>query len=139
MPHYKPDEIEFITRLFAEGHSSRTISIISGRSVTGLDTFRYERKLPSVTVGKNGKSFRVVLSNDAFRSLAACAQELECSPSRLARVVLEICAKKELYGAILDLGGPHTGPAQIKETESRDGEACNGETCQTPAESSCQG
>jgi hypothetical protein len=118
---YSTGESEFITRLFAEGHSVPTIASITGRSIAALHDFRRTRGLPKPTVGRDGYNFRVFLSASAFGVLHQIACELGTTPSRAARIILEVCAQKQYYGQILNLG-PHSGaqeiPTENSETKS---------------------
>ena len=112
---WSDEETAFLKRLKSEAHSLHSVVLMLGRSPSAVQHKCRELEIPGWIVReRNGRKITITVPKDTFRNLEACAKELECSPSWLVRVVLTIIHQRQLWGALLKLGGPHDGPDEIE-------------------------
>jgi hypothetical protein len=109
---WSADEIETLRKLTSEGHSAAFCALTLGRPLRGTQNKAYRLGLKFRGKG-NGRAIRIVIREEAFRVLETVAYELGTDASRTASIVFTILAQRQLWGALLKLGGPHPGPDEI--------------------------
>jgi hypothetical protein len=112
-PRWSDYEIETLCKLCNEGYGAVFCAVTLGRTKRAVQKQAYRLGLRFKGKG-NGRNIRITIRQDAFGVLEQVARELETDASRLASIAFTILAQRELWGALLKLGGPHYGPAEIE-------------------------
>jgi hypothetical protein len=93
-----------LCRLIEEGHTPISAGIVMGRTPRALANKATSIGKPfGKGVGKSGTHVQFNLGAEEYRVLRNCAGEIQIHPNRLARIIINIVAQKNLWAQLLHL------------------------------------
>jgi hypothetical protein len=109
-PLWSKAEIELLARLISEGHTPLSTALVMNRSPLAVKQKAYQRGLCfRGKLGNDGVKFYVTVERQTFDTLRAVAREIEVTPHRLARIILNCIAQQNMWARILRLSDDEDG------------------------------
>ena len=109
---FSPDDVTVLRRMAERGHDGRTIGLALQRPAEAVRSKATALGIPLRPASLDGR--RIKLRPDIWTALEYEARWLNTRPSRLARMIIEICVTDDLIDAVLDL------PRSLQRSVKRD-------------------
>jgi hypothetical protein len=102
-PYYTDGETKLLCRLVAEGHTPLSCAIVLNRSVLAIKQKANQLGLTFRRFNNGSVSFHLRIERQTFDTLRSVAHEIEVSPYRLARILLNVIAQRNKWAELLNL------------------------------------
>ena len=111
---YSAEDEALLCQLYDEGHGSKLIAAILGRSQGSVvsKANRLGRKFKRFKRGSY-RHLHINLDELNYRHIAQIAAELEIPVGRVARIAITILNQRQLWGALFRFSPQHPGPTNF--------------------------